>query len=89
MNDIDFTTCEFIQKNMNYINYFDFCDNCYAIKKLYLDLEHNAKRFYKWYVYANIHMDLSYKNAIWDFLNSDEIDYYLELIAKKQFYKII
>lgn len=89
MTDIDFATCDFIDKNMNYINYFDFCSNCYSIKAMYNQLTNLGKRFYKWYVYSNIHMEESYKNAIWNFLNSDEVEYYMELIDKKQKYKII
>lgn len=89
MTDIDFTDCEFIDHNMCFINYFDFCDNCYAIKNLYLELGNNGKRFYKWYVYSNIHMEEYYKNIIWDFLNSDDVELYVKLISKKQKYKII
>ena len=30
--------------------------------------------FYMWYVYANVNMNLMFKNAIWDYLNSYDID---------------
>lgn len=89
MKDLDFIDCEFIDQNMCFVNYFDFCRYCYSIKKLYLELDHNGKRFYKWYIYANIHMEECYKNAIWDFLNSDDVQDYMELIEKRQKYKII
>ena len=89
MQDIDFTQCEFIKENMNYLTYFYFCNSCHTIKCLYNTLDKNAKRFYKWYVYANIHMDLSFKNIIWDFLNVDDPEAYVTLIEQKRFYKII
>lgn len=87
MTDIDFTDCDFIDKNMNYLNYFDFCDTCYTIKSLYNQLDRNGKRFYKWYVYANIHMDTIYKDKIWNFLNVDLPEAYIELIGMKQMYR--
>ena len=89
MTDIDFLQCDFIDKNMCYVNYFDFCDNCYAIKSLYAELDHNAKRFYKWYVYANIHMLENFKTAIWNLLNVDDPEAYINLISKRHIYKII
>ena len=89
MKDIDFIDCEFIDHNMCFVNYFDFCRSCYAIKNLYLELDHNGKRFYKWYIYANIHMEECFKNYIWDFLNSDDVESYMTLISKRQQYKII
>ena len=88
MEDIDFTQCEFIYTNMDYLTYYDFCDNCYAIKELYNELDHNGKRFYKWYVYANIHMDLFYKDRIWNFLNCDDPMTYIDLINMKKAYKV-
>ena len=87
MQDIDFTQCEFIYKNMNFLNYFDFCDNCYVIKEMYNELDHNGKRFYKWYVYANIHMDIPYKDKIWNFLNIDDPLAFIKLIDAKRFIK--
>ena len=89
MQDIDFTQCEFIKENMNYLTYFDFCNSCYSIKAMYNQLNKYEKRFYKWYVYSNIHMEKKKKNAIWNFLNSNETEYYIELIDKKRKYKII
>ena len=86
MKDTDFTQCDFINKNMNYTNYLDFCNNCYAIKELYKELDHNGKRFYKWYVYANIYMDILYKDRIWEFLNVDEPMAFIELINMRKAY---
>lgn len=89
MTDEDFKNCEFIYNNMDYINYFDFFENRFAIRELYNNLDKRAKRMYKWYVYANIHMNIDYKNAIWNFLNSYELQYETELLMRKAKYKII
>ena len=88
MTDYDFTQCEFITENMNFLTYFDFCDNCFAIKNMYNNLDKYAKRFYKWYVYANIHMDLQFKDKIWNFLNIDDPQAYVDLIFLKRSYKV-
>lgn len=77
---IDFSVCEFIHENLNFYTYYDFCDNRKAIKRLFKELNKNAKLFYMWYVYANIHMNETFKNAIWDYLNGyDDGSHLLEL----------
>ena len=85
METVDFSECEFIYEVLRYYTYYDFCDNRKIIKKHYNNLSKNGKLFYKWYVYANIHMDLQFKNAIWDYLN--DYDNGCELLNKKRFYK--
>lgn len=85
MNETDFSICPFIKENMWFFTYYDFCDNRKLLKKMYQELKEEAKQFYKWYVYANIHMDLTYKNKIWDYLNG--YDEGSELLKGKQFYK--
>ena len=80
MKDEDFQFCEFIDYNMSFITYDDFCKKCKLIKELYQPLSKYQKRFYKWYVYANIHMREVHKNAIWNYLNIDELQCYIELI---------
>ena len=82
---IDFSDCEFINQYMKYYTFYDFCDDREMIKFLFQGLDHNVKRFYLWYVYANIHMNETYKNAIWDYLN-DNIDDE-ELLRMKILYK--
>ena len=67
--NVDFSICEFINQNMWFFTFNDFCENRYAIKKLYNELDTNGKRFYMWYVYANVRMQEKTKNLIWDFLN--------------------
>lgn len=79
----DFSACKFIEEHMQFYTYYDFCDNCQAIRRLYNKLEDAARIFYHYYVYANTHMDLYYKNAIWDFLNDDmDVQGLLELKIK-------
>lgn len=65
----DFSECEFIHKQMRYYTYDDFYVDRKVIKKLFNNLNKNGKRFYMWYVYANTHMSLKMKNAVWDYLN--------------------
>lgn len=84
----DFSECEFIGKEMWYYTFFDFCKNCSAIKYLFSKKLSNAgKKFYMWYVYANIHMNETYKNAIWDYLNCDDPEYYNRLLELQKQYK--
>ena len=83
MTDFDFQTCEFIDVEMSFITYDDFINKCADIKELYQQLNKYQKRFYKWYVYANIHMREQLKNAIWQYLNLNDINYYLELLKYK------
>ena len=87
MTDIYFSTCPFIEEVLCFINYYDFCKNAKVIKVYYDALEKDAKRFYKWYVYANIHMDEGYKNLVWSYLNNDEPELYAELIFALNRYK--
>ena len=82
----DFSECSFIENEMKYYTYNDFCENRNAIKNLYKKLSKNGKIFYKYYIYANIHMNLFYKDKIWDFLN-DYDEYGIELMSKLRFYK--
>lgn len=80
MTDFDFEFCDFIEVEMSFITYNDFCNKCKTIKELYKPLSKYQKRFYKWYVYANIHTKETQKNAIWQYLNFDDSFYYAELL---------
>ena len=84
-NKIDFSVCEFINENLSFYTYYDFCDNRKVIKKLFKNLNRNGKLFYMWYVYANIHMNETFKNAIWDYLN--EYDDGSRLLELKKIYR--
>lgn len=88
MENVDFSVCKFIHENMWFFTYYDFCDNCRAIKSMYEFLHPNAKLFYKWYVYANVHMAEHFKNAIWEYLNNPDDEYYIHLIELKKQYRV-
>lgn len=84
--NFDLSVCEFIEESMWFYTYIDFCDNAIFIKKKYESLKPLEKKLYRWYVYANIHMDICFKNGIWDYLNgySD----LKTLYDRKQYYKL-
>ena len=83
---MDFSECRFIEEAMKYYTYFDFCDNRRTIRLLFNVLTEDGQLFYKWFVYANIHMNETYKNAIWDYLNGyDENGF--ELLRLKRLYR--
>ena len=88
MKDIDFSACPFIKEQLCFITYIDFCHNAKIIKLIYQCLDKDAKIFYKWYVYANIHMSEFFKDKIWDYLNNNESEYYEELIDSIRKYKV-
>ena len=79
MKEVDFTECEYINIYMRFVTYKQFCDQCYLIKFFYNSLSTNGKRFFKWYLYAQININGAQKDAIWNFLN-DELAY--EKLAK-------
>ena len=83
---VDLSVCKFIKEEMWYYTYYDFCNSRKLIKALYKSFSENEKLLYKWYVYANTHMDMLYKNAIWDYLN-DFDENGTELIRLVRFYK--
>lgn len=85
MRNFDFDFCEFIESNLSFITFNDFCQNRHAIKKQFDTFKRSQKRFYMWYIYANIHINEKFKNYIWDYLNgymSEE-----DLLYRKRFYK--
>ena len=71
MKERDFSDCEFIEDYLKYYTFGDFYDNKEIIKYRFHQLSRNAKKFYCWYVYANNHMNLTCKDAIWEYLNDD------------------
>lgn len=85
IEETDFSICPFIKEQMWFFTYYDFCDNRRVLRKMYNELKEDAKQMYKWYCYSNIHMDMVYKNKIWDYLNNYIDDN--ELLRGKQFYK--
>lgn len=85
MTDFDFSDCEFIENEMKFYTFTDFCRNRYALKRLYRLLSRNGRIFYKYYVYANTHMATNFKNRIWDYLNDYIED--AELLAIEKMYR--
>lgn len=83
MTDFDFQFCDFIDVEMSFLTYDDFINKCSDIKQLYQQLNKYQKRFYKWYIYANIHIREQLKNTIWEYLNFNDINYYLDLLKYK------
>lgn len=63
--------CEFINETLKFYTYEDFYYERKTIKKLYQTLKY--KTLYKWFVYANIHISLVQKDAIWEYLNGDDL----------------
>lgn len=80
---VDFSECEYIYEQMKYYTFDDFFKERKYIKKQYEELNKNGKRFYMWYVYANIHMGINKKNLIWDYLNGYKDDSQLMLNKKE------
>lgn len=87
MKDVDFTVCPFIRDELCFLTYTDFCHNARILKAFYQAMEDDAKIFYKYYVYSNIHMTEHYKNLIWEFLNNEDVEYYVNLITALNKYK--
>ena len=84
--DVDFSFCDFIEEYMWFFTYYDFCDNRHYLKRMFKTFNTNERIFYRYYVYSNIHMDIQYKNAIWDYLN-DYDPYGGELLRLKKLYR--
>lgn len=82
--NVDFSKCQFIKEYMWFYTYKDFCNNRKIIKKYFNEMDKNGKLFYMWYVYANINMDEIQKNKIWDYLNSDAIEYEMILMHNRR-----
>lgn len=86
MEDIDFEQCKFINEKMRFLTYVDFVGNRKLLKEMFQnELDDNGKLFYMWYIYANIHMNETFKNYCWDYLNGYMTD--PDLIYRLRFYK--
>lgn len=86
MEKFDYGFCEFIEKEMYIITFEDFYANRVVLKKRFQMLSKNQKRFYMWYLYANIFMNETYKNYCWDYLNGYAKD--PDLAYALRFYKV-
>lgn len=78
----ELSECDFLDKRLVYYTYIDFCKRRKTIKGAFKELNLNQRRFYLWYVYANIHMSETYKNLIWDYLNDNDTDEHLLKLRK-------
>lgn len=63
--------CQFIDEALKFYTYEDFYRDKKIIKAMYRTLDN--KIFYKWFVYANINISLVQKDAIWEYLNGDDL----------------
>ena len=88
MKDVDFSVCKFIKEQLCFLTYNDFCRNAKILKLFYEGMDNDAKIFYKFYVYANIHMTEYFKDTIWNYLNNQEEEYYIELVDAVRKYKV-
>lgn len=88
MKNTDFSACPFIKEKLCFLTYNDFCNNAKIIKELYEALTKEAKTFYKWYLYANIHMSEFFKDKIWDYLNNPDPEYYETLMDSIRKYRV-
>lgn len=71
----DFTQCRFIENYMRYSDLMDFIKVGHIIKARYKTMTDDGKTFYKYFIYAHINTTMKQKDAIWDYLNSDEQRY--------------
>lgn len=69
MTEEEYKECRYIDNNLKFYTYRDFKRDAFYLRKLYDKLPH--KIFYKWYIYANIHLTMKQKNIAWAFLNHD------------------
>ena len=69
MTEEEYKECRYIDNDLKFYTYRDFKRDAFFLRVLYDKLPH--KIFYKWYVYANIHLTMKQKNIAWAFLNHD------------------
>ena len=69
MTEEEYKECRYIDNNLKFYTYRDFKRDAFYLRVLYNKLPH--KIFYKWYIYANIHLTMKQKNIAWAFLNHD------------------
>jgi len=82
---IDWENLNFLDYDLRFYTYDEFCKRCKRIKFKYSKLNTNQKIFYHFYIYANQHMLLLYKDRIQDYLEDECTEEDLFKILK--FYK--
>ena len=88
MTDVDFKECRLINEYLCYLTYDDFCMHRKIIKTMFDNLSAEGKMFYKYYVYANIHMEVKFKDIIWTYLNDATGNVEIDLLHLKNQYKV-
>lgn len=73
MRENDCFNCDFIDEYMCFYNIIDFYEKSNYFKAHYQLMTKNEIHLYRWYVYANVNMDLKTKDLIWEYLNANEI----------------
>lgn len=58
-----------IKENMRFVNFCDFYDRRFFIRKLYLNLSSDNKQLYKYYVYSRRVLKDKVCDIIWEYLN--------------------
>lgn len=81
----DLSKCKIIKEPITFYTYNDFIEKRHVIRYCFNRFDDLQKEFYKYYVYANTHCILMYKDRIWDFLNGDCDEN--ELLNIQKFYK--
>lgn len=64
-----YSSCEFIQEELQFYSFQDFVEEAFRIKKIFQKIDDRTKKLYQWYVFAN-HIGYSHKCLIWNFLNN-------------------
>ena len=71
----DFTQCRFIEDYMRFTDLLDFIKTGHIIKARYIKMTNEGKMFYKYFIYAHVNTTMKQKDAIWEYLNSDDTKY--------------
>ena len=65
----DLSNCKIIKYPLTFYTYYDFVNRRYTIKYYFNKFDDIQKEFYKYYIYANTHCLLLFKDRMWDYLN--------------------
>lgn len=67
-----------IKKELRFIGFRGFYNNCDYIKNEYFKMNDEDRRIFKYYVYSRRYLKECSCNLIWEFLNDDETEYAVE-----------
>lgn len=82
MTDKEYFDCKFIDKYMSFYTYAEFYENRKVYKARLKEMNSNGVYLYKWYIYANTHINLKTKDLIWNYLTTNDISETLVLHNK-------